>query len=283
MPNRRIIEIEQSEHRLGRHVNHDPRSRSFAYLSSGRTLQSVRHTRHAPVFDQGNLGSCTGNAMVGALACDPLYAGLPAGTTLDEKLAVHVYSVATGLDNYPGTYPPDDTGSDGLSVAKAAQQAGYISGYRHAFSVDDALDALQDGPVITGIDWYAGFDNPAADGLVAISGAIRGGHEVVVDEYDASTGRIGITNSWGTGWGVQGRFFMTAATWDKLLGHDGDATILVPANKPAPTPTPTPSVDGATFLDADPVLAARVARAAARRGLTVEEWLLATLKRYFRL
>ena len=163
----------------------------------------------------------------------------------------------------------------------AAEQQGLISGYRHAFSLADALDALQDGPVITGIDWYAGFDNPAADGLVDISGAIRGGHEIVVDEYDATTGRIGLTNSWSTSWGVDGRFYMTTATWGKLLEHDGDATILVAANQPAPTPTPTPTHENAKFLDADPVLAARVDRAAARRGLTVEDWLLQHLRHYF--
>src|SRR3954471_15061773 len=112
MPNRQIIEVEQPDRRLGRHVNHDPRSRAYAYLATGRTLQPVRHTRHAAVLDQGNLGSCTGNAMTGALASDPLYAGLPSGTTLDENLAVHLYSVATSMDDFNGTYPPEDTGSD---------------------------------------------------------------------------------------------------------------------------------------------------------------------------
>ncbi|WP_426561232.1 hypothetical protein ACPPVT_13975 [Angustibacter sp. McL0619] len=267
-------------HPLGRHVNHDPRSRAFAHLASGRTLQSVRHTRHAPVLDQGSLGSCTGNALTGALASDPLYAGLPSGTELDEAKAVEIYSAATKVDPYDGDYPPTDTGSDGLSVAKVATTLGLISGYRHAFSLDDALDALQDGPVITGVNWFAGFDNPDGDGNVSISGAIRGGHEIVVDQYDADHGRIGLTNSWGEGWGLDGRFFMSTATWGKLLEQDGDATILVPANAPAPTPEPTPT-GGASFLDADPVLAARVARAAARRGMSIEDWLLNNLKHYF--
>ncbi len=281
MPYRQIPEATEVEHRLGRHVNHDPRSRRFAHLASGRLLTSVRHTRHVPVFDQGNLGSCTGNAMAGALACDPLFAGLPSGTTLDEALAVKLYSAATALDAYPGTYPPTDTGSDGLSVAKAATAEGLISGYRHAFSLSDALDALQDGPVITGVDWYAGFDQPDANGTVQMTGQIRGGHEIVVDEYDDATGRIGLTNSWGPGWGMGGRFYMTTSTWEKLLAHDGDATILVPATQPPPDPTPEPDAELPAFLKADPVLAQRVTRAAERTGMTVDAWLTRNLRRYF--
>jgi hypothetical protein len=283
MTYREISESPVEGRRLGRHVNHDPRSRAFAHFARARTLRSVRHTRHAPVLDQGDLGSCTGNAMVGAAACDPLFPALPQRTALDEQLAVRLYSAATSLDDFAGTYPPTDTGSDGLSVAKAATAAGLVSGYRHAFTLADALDALMDGPVLTGIDWYEGFDHPDADGTVAISGGIRGGHEVVVDEYDATTGRIGLTNSWGQAWGHEGRFFMTTATWGRLLQHDGDVTVLVPATAPPPEPDPDPIPDTATFLDADPVLAGHVLRAAARRGMTVDAWLTARLRQYFSL
>ena len=124
------------------------------------------------VLDQGALGSCTGNATVDALGCSPYYETLTMGQqqgSLNEALAVKIYSLATTLDNYPGSYPPEDTGSDGLSAAKAAQQSGYISGYTHALSLNDALSALVLGPVIVGIDWYEGFDNPDTTGLIEIS------------------------------------------------------------------------------------------------------------------
>ena len=48
---------------LGRHINHDPESRRYAYPETDRVLQSVRWPRRTPVLDQGNLGSCTGNAV----------------------------------------------------------------------------------------------------------------------------------------------------------------------------------------------------------------------------
>jgi hypothetical protein len=114
-----------------------------------RFVQSCRWNINAarPILDQGALGSCTGNAAAGALGTDPLYNTLPAGhPPLDEDFAVRVYSAATKIDPWPGDYPPDDTGSDGLSAAKACKALGLIPGYLHATSLDGMQAALQDTP-----------------------------------------------------------------------------------------------------------------------------------------
>jgi hypothetical protein len=250
----RIPERRIEGKRLGRHVRHDPRSlRYLVEAVDPATLTSVRHERGIPVLDQGDLGSCTGNAAEGCLGTAPFLAtlqGLPGCPTpdadADEVQAVALYSAATSLDDYDGEYPPEDTGSDGLSVAKACQKAGLISGYRHATSLAAALTALQDGPVITGVNWYSSFDSPAADGTISIGrhASVRGGHEFVVDELDVEGRRIGFTNSWGTGWGVQGRAYMSWDTWERLLGEDGDVTAFVPVTEPAPQPTPDPGQQG---------------------------------------
>jgi hypothetical protein len=239
---------------LGRHVRHDPRSLRFLIEAvDPATLTSVRHVRGIPVLDQGDLGSCTGNAAEGALGTSPLYETVPAGVRrptgdadADEQQAVSLYSLATSLDDYDGQYPPDDTGSDGLSVAKAAQKLGLISGYRHATSLAAALTALQDGPVITGVNWYSSFDSPAADGTISIGrhASVRGGHEFCVDELDVPNKRVGFTNSWGTSWGVEGRAYMSWDTWERLLSEDGDVTVFVPVTEPAPQPTPDPGQQG---------------------------------------
>jgi hypothetical protein len=245
---RRIPEQQVSGKPLGRHVRHDPRSLSYLVPAADpATLTSVHHDRHVPVLDQGSTGSCTGNAAEGAVGTGALYdalagnAGQPTSDAdHDEEQAVALYSAATALDDYPGTYPPDDTGSDGLSVAKAAKNAGLISGYRHATSLNAALTALATQAVITGVNWYDSFDDPDSDGLVAIpSGAqVRGGHEFVVDELDVERRLVGFTNSWGTGWGVDGRAYMSWDTWSRLLGEEGDVTVFVPVTEPAPTPAP---------------------------------------------
>jgi hypothetical protein len=237
--------------RLGRHVRHDPRS--LRYQVEARSLgdlKSVRHRRYIPVLDQGDLGSCTGNAALGAVGTAMLFEalvgnpGCPSETdaAADEKQAVALYSAATALDDYDGTYPPDDTGSDGLSVAKACQQAGLISGYTHATSLEAALTALAAQPVITGVNWYDSFDQPDDNGLIRITkrASVRGGHEFVLDELDVEHQLIGFTNSWSTGWGLDGRAYLSWDDFGRLLDEQGDVTVFTPVTEPAPQPTPDP-------------------------------------------
>lgn len=110
--------------RLGRHVEHDPRSRDYAYEATTTTLVAVTHKRHGSIFDQGQLGSCTGNAAAGAKNTEPMYHSGSAHI-LYETGAVDIYSLATRLDGVTdGYYPPTDTGSSGLAVAKAMKQEG---------------------------------------------------------------------------------------------------------------------------------------------------------------
>jgi hypothetical protein len=251
MKTRHIPERVVEGKRLGRHVRHDPRSLNYLYPAHEvGELKSIRHERRIPVLDQGDLGSCTGNAALGACGTSMLYDAIPStvvgkptgDSDKDEKQAVALYSAATKLDNYRGTYPPTDTGSDGLSVAKAAKNAGLISGYTHCTSLDSALKALSQQPVITGVHWYEGMDNPDSNGLVRVTGSVRGGHEFVLDELDVENQLVGATNSWGLGFGIKGRFYLTWDDFGRLLSEEGDVTVFTPLSKSYPTPTP-PSPD----------------------------------------
>jgi hypothetical protein len=239
----RVQYLNVSDRRLGRHVLHDPRSRRFPVSAPDVPIASVHHERHAEVFDQGNLGSCTGNAAIGCMATSPFFATVDAHElaeyTLSEGGAVLVYSAATALDAYPGTYPPDDTGSDGLSVAKVLRNAGWISGYEHAFSLDQGLQALMSRPLIVGVNWFSEMFSPDVNGRVRPTGDLAGGHEFVWDSYDHVSGLCGFTNSWGPGWGESGRFFMLDTDFASLLAQDGDITSFVPISDPAPVPIPS--------------------------------------------
>lgn len=210
--------------RLGRHVEHDTRSLDYP-AQVAPALRTVQHHRHARILDQGQLGSCTGNAMAGIVGTDPIF---HTGDHVNEKLAVELYERATVLDGIPGEYPPDDTGSSGLAVAKAAKELGFIARYTHAFGLDHALGHLVLAPVIIGIAWFDSFDTPGPHGLIEISpdAQIRGGHELEVLGLDTDTQTIRGANSWGTSWGDHGHFTMSWATFDDLLANQGDVTCF---------------------------------------------------------
>lgn len=210
--------------RLGRHVLHDPRSREYPAEQAPK-IQSVTHNATGLPLNQGKIGSCTANALCGALDSAPNFSG---GAALNEQEAVKVYELETRLEGDP--YPPNDPGGSGLMVCKAGKEMGLISAYHHAFGVEHALGALVLRPVITGINWYTSFDQPdPQSGLVQLTpgATIRGGHEIVADEIDADNQLVWFWNSWGTGWGVGGRFCMSFDTWGQLLEQHGDVTAPI--------------------------------------------------------
>jgi hypothetical protein len=197
-------------------------------------------------LDQGQLGCCTGDAGIGALGTDPFWGTL---TDVQRGLctqpgAIALYSAATLLDDVRGQYPPTDTGSSGLAIAKALKADGRISGFQHTFTLDDALLALTVTPFIIGMNWFHSMFTPDDDGRIHPTGTIDGGHEIVADEIDVENERVWFTQSWGQ-WGVvrdgrTGRFYLTFTDVGTLLSQDGDVTIFVPRTAPAPTPVPVP-------------------------------------------
>ena len=210
--------------RLGRHVKHDPRSRQFQAARAPQIV-SVTHQATGLPLDQGHIGSCTANALCGALDSVPNSNG---GAAFTETDAITLYELETKLEGKP--YPPNDPGGSGLMVCKAAVQLGMITSYQHAFGIQHALEVLVERPVITGINWYSSFDKPDPQtGLVEITAAatVRGGHEIVADGIDADNQLVWFWNSWGTQFGVGGRFCMTFDTWDRLLQEQGDVTVPV--------------------------------------------------------
>lgn len=245
---RRIPEEKVEGKPLGRHVHFDSRSALYPFRPAViRDLTSVLWHRDIGVLNQGNLGSCTGNALTGAIGTDPLYAALPAGhAPLDETLAVKIYSLATSLDSFPGAYPPTDTGSDGIDACKAGVKLGLISGYTHSTDLASMQQAVMEGPVIIGINWYSSFDNPdPSNGTVTISSGayVRGGHEVEVIGMDPGTKMFLAENSWGPEWGYNGTFQFSFDVMTRLFTEEGDCTVPLPltATPPQPPPAPEPA------------------------------------------
>lgn len=242
--------------RLGRHWAFD--SRNLHYLSTREaTYVDAKWPRHIPIYDQGQTGACTGNAIGGACATGPLWDALTkalqqAMIDRGENLADEFYGEATALDSFPGTYNwknptepgSEDTGSDGTSACKAAKNDGYISGYLHALSLSTALGALEKQPVISGMNWYESMFTPNSKGVIVISpgSGVAGGHELCFDEIVVEEQLVGFQQSWGD-WGVDGRGYMSWDTWARLLSENGDVNVPAPLATTPPTPTPSPAVD----------------------------------------
>jgi hypothetical protein len=265
------IQIELAEdpdnpYRLGRNVNHDPRS--SAYPHARRAMPIVtrdRWPRGIPILDQSNLhsqgihvegdpdslGSCVANTGVAAVACANVLVTDPRGQitwldkldVLDQRLAIAWYRWITTRDPFHGSWPPDDTGSDGTTMAESLRQWGIVEEYRHAFGgLYDVLDALMTGGVMMGSKWMSSMFNPTRDGFIEITPNAwnSGGHEYWLNgRVSVEEQWVEIDNSWNVSWGDQGRAKISWSTLDQLLGDNGDATILkFRTFSPEPPPFP---------------------------------------------
>jgi hypothetical protein len=217
---------------LGRHVLHDERSREYdaATLISGAPhIASIMHKCHTEPWDQGQIGSCTANAALGVLMTDPFWQKGKWG--FRESDALRLYEEETRLDNslIPGSYPPVDTGSTGLWSMKALKAAGYISSYRHAFSLNTALQLLMQYPVSSGLPWYNSMFEPDRNHFIHLeaSSGIAGGHQVAVVGVDVAQQAVRIRNSWGTSWGDGGYCWLSWGDWGALLKQRGDVVVPV--------------------------------------------------------
>jgi hypothetical protein len=213
---------------LGRNLHHDPRSWNYRVTRQDTPLRSVAHKRLVGVYDQGQIGDCVPHAGKGVLSTRPF-----GRRFTSERGIIATYSELTRMDDVPGQYPPDDTGSDGLSFAKLAVAKKWCSSYQHAFGTDDLLHAIQTSAVMVGTDWLDGMDRPAADGRVHPTGSVRGGHEYECAEYEQrgtvrndAEDRLWFWQSWGP-WALAGRFYVVVNDFAGLLDRQGDATVLV--------------------------------------------------------
>lgn len=225
-------------HALGRHVEHDSRSRAFTFVPTGPVPErSVVWPHNTPVLNQGQIGSCTGNAMAQLLNCKLFAPCRMNKVSLTEKDALALYSGAThndggGSDQY---YPPHDDGASGIGVAKAAQQIGYIDSYLHCFTLAQVQAAIQTQPLIVGTPWTnAMFTPDPTTGQVSPGElndeTIVGGHEYLCQGVDFASGSLIFLNSWGTGWGggqglTPGQFRISFADFTNLLAAEGDAVV----------------------------------------------------------
>lgn len=214
-----------------------------------------------PVFDQGQLGSCTANATAGCFQYDTIVDGKDCG----PLSRLWVYYQERKLE---GELGQGDTGAIGSDAFKAAATVGVCSEadwpydistfqgpvpaaataderhyvlskpYRAVTPTIEACKAVLSNrqTVAFGFTVYESFESSevASTGIVPMPNPAReqvlGGHEVLCVGYLKSEPEYALVrNSWGTGWGIAGYCLMP---WKLLLGKQlgsGDWMTIVRA------------------------------------------------------
>lgn len=184
--------------------------------------------RFPAVFDQGNLGSCTGNAIAGAFAfAHPgfiasrlmaYYNARALEGTVRQDAGAQIRDVVKGMNKtgacaertWPYLITKFANKPSASAFAEATQHR--VSNYQRLTSLDDMLACLGSGePFVFGFSVYDAFESEevAKTGVLnmpAASEQLLGGHAVVAVGYNQKTQRFKIRNSWGADWGQNGYF-----------------------------------------------------------------------------
>jgi len=203
-----------------------------------------------PIYDQGPLGSCTAHAIAAALEIELRAAGLPNWMPsrlflyYNERAPEHTLGKDAGgqlrdglkglarLGACPEVLWPYDVKKFKVRPGTACYEAAHPTRARkYERLVHPDPDALEQvlfagKPVMFGFSVFEGFESPrmAETGLLKLPGkheAATGGHAVLCVGYDRPNQRFLIRNSWGTGWGLGGYFWMPYAyLCDPKLARD---------------------------------------------------------------
>jgi C1A family cysteine protease len=223
-----------------------PDQRDFRYQPSprlARTLPQKVDLRDGfpPCYNQGELGSCTANAISGALQFLEMKEGA-ASPVMPSRLFVYFNERALEgtVDSDSGAqirdgiksvarrgfcpeelWPYDirrfaDKPPDKCYRAALKDRVSQYLRLDHDSSVP-LLTCLASGyPFVFGFSVYESFESPrvAETGVVPLprlGERVLGGHAVVACGYDLKASRFTVRNSWGARWGVGGYFMMPFA------------------------------------------------------------------------
>ncbi len=202
-----------------------------------------------PVYDQGALGSCTANAIGGAIEFDQIKQGVKEFT----PSRLFIYYNERVIEGTVGT----DAGAQIRDGIKTVAQIGAPAETDWPYDINHFLDKppdtaftdakqhlvvlyqrlIQDlntlkGCLASGYPFVFGFTcyEELESKTVATSGILPlpasgekaiGGHAVMCVGYDDGSRMFTVRNSWGTGWGLKGYFKMPYSyLTDKSLASD---------------------------------------------------------------
>ena len=220
-----------------RHQNPDARDKVYAArLKAAPPAECDLRPGMPPVYDQGQLGSCTGNAIAGAMEYERDRQGLsdfvPArlfiyynerameGTVSSDSGAMirDGIKVVNSEGVCPETLWPYDTGMFAVKPPKRCYVAALtdrLVQYEAVQTLADLKDAISSKlAVVFGFTVYESFESPqvAQTGVLPMpdvqTESAVGGHAVVAVGYSDPKGHVIVRNSWGPSWGAAGYFYM---------------------------------------------------------------------------
>jgi C1A family cysteine protease len=218
-----------------------PDIRDYSYKAPAHVTQKLPpmvdlRDRCPNIYNQGALGSCTANAIAGALEFDLLKQGLAdfipsrlfiyynermmegtinsdAGASIrDGVKSVNKQGVCDEndwvYDIYKFTERPSDTiyqqalGNIALEYQRVPRDLNQMKGV-----------LVQGYPFVAGFTVYSYFESMemANDGVLNLpkdDETVLGGHAILVVGYDDSKYAFIVRNSWGKEWGLDGYFYM---------------------------------------------------------------------------
>lgn len=216
----------------------DQRDYRFNHLAAPVPTPDVVDLRSQmpPVYDQGDLGSCTANACGAGFQFDQIKLGQPNWVpsrlmiyyneramegTVHEDAGAQIRDGIKVLAKYgivPETVWPYNISKFAVKPPKSAYK---LASYHQALTysrVDQTADAIEQVlakgyPPVFGFAVYESFESQAVakTGIVPMPSPTEkdlGGHAVIIVGYDRTKKQFIVRNSWGPGWGDKGYFYM---------------------------------------------------------------------------
>jgi C1A family cysteine protease len=232
-----------------------PDHRDFVYSAPMMTMRALpakmdlRKQCPKEVYDQGRLGSCTANAIAGAIEFDQIKQKVPQATPsrlfiyYNERAIEHTTPTDSGaqirdgvksvnklgacpetLWTYDDTPPPTDGGTcPNCKFSQKPPATCYTAALKHLVlsyqrvpnNLATMKGCIASGyPFVFGFTVYSNFPFQTKTGVIPMPGkgdSVQGGHAVLAVGYDDSTQLFTFRNSWSKTWAKGGYGFIPYA------------------------------------------------------------------------